>query len=741
MTDGPHQDRAAPTGPASAPPDRGATRGLRRSLARRLILVALLATLVVGVPIFFEARALLTNGIQNQLRNGQASQARAIAGGLEFVGDSVSVIARDAATVQSLSDFAVAFDQLSNQPDLLDAEETRALETYYRTVVIPTLSETGLPLPTDPELLPRSEAARYLQYHYLVTSPFQSGDGASLVEAAADESAYAEAHIKHHPSLDQARRALGFSDLILLDANGTIVYSAQKRTDLGRNLDIDTLLGIGITSLPRRLAAAAIGEPVLVDFAPNPAADGAPTLLGAAALYGPEGTIGAVVVEIPISALNRITTANAQWSQIGLGETGETYVVGQDLTMRSDSRLWLEDPAAYLDTLVTQKYPDELGESIARFGTTVLLQPVDTKPVATAFDGERFTGRARDYLGRPTLSVSERIDNDQLNWVVVAEISTEESGQPLSAYIRRLLITAAILVPLVGLAGLVLADRFTRPFAPVVETAARMAGGDLDVDIANLGSNEVSDVARRLTDLAAFLRQQDQTLAEEELETARLLRSVLPERLVERFRSGDSDIDDVVDNVTAVAITVTGLAEDSSVDPDTAAELGARVSHYLEEAAAQLGLERVRSSAGQHVFLSGLDQPTIEGHRAAHYAFSIGRLLERFVAETGVTAGYRIGMSSGKVISGLLESDLLTYGVFGEPPQAALVLASVAAAGQILVDRQTADELEDAWLLEPVSGLVDLRGEAIDAMSLVGDPSGSSALAPDDASLNPVDPS
>ena len=43
-------------------------------------------------------------------------------------------------------------------------------------------------------------------------------------------------------------------------------------------------------------------------------------------------------------------TANGDWSQGGLGLTGEVYLVGPDLLMRSPSRLFIEDQDAFVES-------------------------------------------------------------------------------------------------------------------------------------------------------------------------------------------------------------------------------------------------------------------------------------------------------------------------------------------------------------------------------------------------------
>ena len=63
--------------------------------------------------------------------------------------------------------------------------------------------------------------------------------------------------------------------------------------------------------------------------------------------WAPESRIdGVLALQFPISKINRLMTMDKRWEESGMGKTGETFIVGPDDLMRSDSRLFLEDPRA-----------------------------------------------------------------------------------------------------------------------------------------------------------------------------------------------------------------------------------------------------------------------------------------------------------------------------------------------------------------------------------------------------------
>jgi class 3 adenylate cyclase len=609
---------------------------------------------------------------------------------------------------------------LLDEPDLLDPGESAAVDRLYGSVV-DAIQAAGLEAPPAGELAPATDAGRYLQYHYIVQNPFEARERKQMVIADLDDSEYGQVHAERHPRLAELSTQLGFGDLLLVDAEGNVVYTTDKRLEFATNAEDgpyrDTGMGMAVTT---RLAAAPVGDAVFVDFEIYLPAGGRPSMFVAAAVRNEARTVGAVLVEIPIEVLNELTTGGGDYA--GLGDTGEIYVVGTDQLLRSDSRLWLEDPDAYQAALERAGFEPELGAAVAIFHSTVLLQPVETEAVVEAFDGRLFLGQTSNYLGRKSLTAAGPVGDNQLDWVVVADLASSEADRPLRTYAGRVAIAALILIPIVGLVALFLANRMTRPVEPVVDAAAQVASGQLEITLPDLGRNEFGDVARRLNTLTVDLRAQEQALAREEREIRDLLLSVLPPRIVEQLRSGERSLHDLVDTATVIALTVTGMLDQAGIDPESAVEFAARLSSELEAVADRVGVERVRSSSEQHLFVAGLDTPDAAVSKAAEFALAASTTIERFAAELGIVLIYYAGISAGEVIAGLLRVDQLTYGVFGDPARAALALNAVAGPGQILIGADTAAELGGEWEFEQASDLLDLRGEPVVAKALKGGP-------------------
>ena len=105
---------------------------------------------------------------------------------------------------------------------------------------------------------------------------------------------------------------------------------------------------------------------------------------------GPQGRVeGVLALQFPISKINRLMTMDRHWEESGMGKTGETFIVGPDDLMRSDSRLFLEDPEAYKRDVVEAGTPPDVAEEAIDRGGTTLVQPVPTEATKLAQRGQR----------------------------------------------------------------------------------------------------------------------------------------------------------------------------------------------------------------------------------------------------------------------------------------------------------------------------------------------------------------
>ncbi|MHC4873744.1 MAG: methyl-accepting chemotaxis protein [Planctomycetota bacterium] len=189
-------------------------------------------------------------------------------------------------------------------------------------------------------------------------------------------------------------------------AHGHVMYTCAKESDLGKNLLHGELRDSHLAKLREKVLKNK-GRAV-VDFAPYAPSNGEPAAFCGTPIRDEGGDIiGIMALQIPLNQINAIMT-----KRDGLGETGETYLVGSDKLMRSDSFL---DPVNHT---VKASFKDPSKGS------------VDTESVNKALAGNEGLDVMLDYNGNPVLSCYDPVKILDLTWAIIAEMDVAEAFCP-----------------------------------------------------------------------------------------------------------------------------------------------------------------------------------------------------------------------------------------------------------------------------------------------------------------------
>ncbi|MCV2396333.1 adenylate/guanylate cyclase domain-containing protein [Actinotalea sp. M2MS4P-6] len=682
-------------------------RRLSRQLAAALVVTALLAVVTFGVLNFVAARNLLVGGTEAQLAAVGATRADTIEAGAQRLIAEVSTASTDPAIATGLKDVTAAFAELEDRE--LTPEQLAELESWYADRVVGPANDAGLGPYDVATMLPSTTAGRWVQYQYTMRPagaepPVDAGDGTTYSAVSASLSA----------PLQGMSDGLGGGDVLLVDATGTIVFSLDKGNDLGTSLVTGPYAGSELARVvTERLPLARLGTTLLTDFTIY--ATGRVALFAVTAVRSGNEVVGALAVQVPVSAINALTSADGSWDAIGLAD-GDAYLVSANLTLQSEPRAWLEDPQGYLERLRSGTEEEQAeADLIEVFGSPVGIQVVDTAPVRAALDGAAFRGATRSDLGDQTFAAAESFNPGGRQWVVVTEVPRSSSLAPLTEYVLRILLVLAIVLPVVAGLGLWLSRLLTRPIPPTVDAAAAIVDGERHPEVDTARRDEFGDLGRRLTAMAEALAAHEAQLAEEYERTRRLLLAVLPPQLVD----ADGKVvgtGEAADLATVVAVTI--AAADAEHDLDQLGEALGRSAELAERVAEEAGLQRVRVAADRYLFIGGLgadDDGADVGLRFAR------EFQARLAADPDLSLDVHLGLSTGAVGTGVLETGTLTFGAWGEPVRRALALAALARVDSVLVDGTTFESCS-AVDLGPAHEVLDLDGRPLDLYTFDGTP-------------------
>jgi PAS domain S-box-containing protein len=310
---------------------------------------------------------------------------------------------------------------------------------------------------------------RLLRKIYIDNNPYPP-DRRLELDHPRDGSRYSIRHSYFHPWFRVFLQERGYHDIFLFNRASDLIYSVAKEDDFGTNFQsgpwADSALG--------RLVQVVNGNPepglqLFSDFEVYGPSGGAPASFIAAAVYDGSGAyIGVLALQVPSERIDRVMQVAA-----GMGRTGESYIIGSDLRMQSNSR-FVADP-------------------------TVLRTKVDTEVSWRALAGETGVMVVQGRSGATTVSAYGPLDFMGTRWGVIAEIEQAELLQPLAEATRFMLVAVVFILILAAVVGIGAARGLSRPIVQITAAMRRLAEGDLDVEVRHTErGDEIGEMARAL---------------------------------------------------------------------------------------------------------------------------------------------------------------------------------------------------------------------------------------------------
>ena len=694
------------------------------SVATRLSLVIVLVALVslaitsiVGLQRGSQIADEVLQARVTSLGAARADEVERYVGSLQraAVGQAISP-----STARAISEFADAYKELNSKTPTTN--DQTAVSAFYADVVAPGLAEVrGRPVVAT-GLVPSANAAVTLQAAFVVPS----GEG-NLLAGTGDSSGWFGLHREFHESFEEFTIQMGVDDFYLIepDAN-TIVYSTAKGIDFGTSLLTGPQSGSALAVLIQSLnSSPEPGVAAVRDFTSYAAAGDEPSMFVAAPVYADGPLAGFVAVRIGPQRISSITTNDGTWS--AEGNSGETYVVGADNLMRSDSRLFIEDETAYLTAA------SDLGDvteaqlrAMRTFETTVLFQPINDNDVDAAFELGPGLAQTTNYLGVEVLQARRAMTIDGLSWAMITDIDLLEIEGPVADFARNLLITIALFLVTITFIAVRWSDHLLRTLR-IVSTRLRAirSGADIELGVSSASlpdgaPTEFVELATDIDTMLATLASRNADAADRSKERRRLLRRILPTQAAQRAEAGDRNVVDQVAHASVAVIVISGLGPLlQSGDSENARGL---LDQFVEEAdalARQRGLERIRLTGDAYYAACGTVRPHID-HAARTTSFVLDvQDLVNDLSDARSAISITAGIDSGPVTVGLTGGADLAFDAWGPTVRRAADLARTNTPNTILATPAVQSQLPSSYATEPrseanLSDIVAITGRAID---------------------------
>jgi methyl-accepting chemotaxis protein len=272
-----------------------------------------------------------------------------------------------------------------------------------------------------------------------------------------------------------------YYDLFLIAPDGYIFYSASKEPDFETNIVNGKFASSNLGELTRNVLKNK--QFAMADFAQYAPSNNEPAaFIAQPILHGTEVEL-IVALQLSIDAINNIMMQRG-----GMGDTGESYLVGSDKLMRSDS------------------FMDQTSRTVKASFANPSRGSVDTEATKEALSGKAGSKIILDYNGHKALSAYAPISVGNTTWAIVAEIEMEEVNEPIQALVWTILIAGLLLAAVVAGAATITAQTIASPLTKGVTFAKQVSEGDLTANIDITQNDELGQLANALRSMVEKLR-------------------------------------------------------------------------------------------------------------------------------------------------------------------------------------------------------------------------------------------
>lgn len=345
-----------------------------------------------------------------------------------------------------------------------------------------------------------------------------------------------------------------FDDVFLISAKtGYLVYAYTDKLNIGNSLLSSGLKETPLASLYSNIIRTKSIQ--ISDFSLVQNTGKVLSYIGAPVVKPTGEIVGVIAMQLNTERISEIMQEDA-----GLGKTGETYLVGEDLLLRSKSRF--DESSSVMKTKIESES--------ARLG----LQKNQGKHII------------KNYRDKKVLSYYTPVGlpvnfNTTFDWVLITEINQAEAFMAFKGLVIQMIIIAIVMFVLITIVATIFSRYVTKPIFELKNVTTKIANGDLSQSSFVEREDEIGQLAESIKTMRESLRNQ----LKEMLEGANVLSTSSAQlmTMISELASGSAETATAVSETTATVEEVKQTAEISNQKAEEVSDSAQKMAMVSQE--------------------------------------------------------------------------------------------------------------------------------------------------------------
>lgn len=423
--------------------------GLKQRLLAQFLAVGLLPVLFIGAMAYYAGSSALEEAAVQQLEMVNHIKSNAVIRYFESVRDQAVTLADSPSVVEAVKTFRSEFSSAAatQSAQAISAMRSELAKYYEGSFGAEYKKQNGKDIDARSKLQMLDPAGVVLQYQYIQNNSHPLGSKHRL-DYAEDGSTYSMAHKSFHPVTRAFLERFGYYDIFLIDhETGHVVYSVFKELDFASSLMTGPYADSNLAAVFKKAAASTVkGESFFADFQTYVPSYDAPASFIAVPVFDGDSKVGVLAFQMPLDRVSMVMK-----ERTGMGETGESLLVGPDHLLRSDSHVAKDEYTVVNSFRNPEKYK------------------IKDDAVTTALSGKDGVFEEKSYLGHDVIAASDPIDILGVKWAIVSEIHVDEALAPVVKLKYWMVGVTTVLLILVAVFAAFTGRSISRPIMHVAE--------------------------------------------------------------------------------------------------------------------------------------------------------------------------------------------------------------------------------------------------------------------------------